>query len=210
IKSNIRVKYNKIYNRNYYTLALTREFSDIFSKRIRFVSIRKNEKLDTITSKRHSNAFKKYDWMEEVADISYDIQDVYDVEVFEQHFYLANGFTNHNSNLKWLEYSARKIPTIATDIECYNQDIKQGETGYLCKSPNDWIAALSELIEDKGKRRKMGQNAYDDVKAKYNIKNNAHKYFKAYSDIIDNFTKKEENYAIQEQKSSKILVSVSS
>lgn len=93
-------------------------------------------------------------------------------------------FNKCKSNLKWLENSAIKIPTVASDIECY-RDIIHGETGYLCKQEEDWVNSLSELIESKEKREQVGQNAYDIVKVKYNAESNAYLYAKTYENILN-------------------------
>ena len=53
-------------------------------------------------------------------------------------------FNRSKSNLRWLEYSALKIPTVATDISHYSQTVKNGETGLLIAN-NDlaqWQKAL--------------------------------------------------------------------
>lgn len=95
-------------------------------------------------------------------------------------------FNDGKSNLKWLENSARKIPTVATDIVPY-QTIKNGETGYLCKDTAEWVSVLSELIEKPELRKRIGLSAYNDVKANYNAEKNVSKYIEAYTDIIKKY-----------------------
>lgn len=92
-------------------------------------------------------------------------------------------FNEGKSNLKWLENSARKIPTVASDIRTYSE-IEQGVTGYKCRDTNDWVNALIELIKDKKKRKTMGQKAYDYIKSNYDAKDNAPRYLRAYQDIL--------------------------
>ena len=95
-------------------------------------------------------------------------------------------FNEGKSNLKWLENSARKIPTVATDIAPY-QAIEHGETGYLCKDTVEWVEVLSELIEKPELRKRIGLNAYEHIKANYNAEKNAVKYVEAYEDIISKY-----------------------
>lgn len=97
-------------------------------------------------------------------------------------------FNQGKSNLKWLENSARGIPTVASDISTYH-DIEHGKTGYLCKTTDDWFNALSELINDPLKRHEIGQNAYNIVKERYNAKDNAREYLNAYKTILMRYYK---------------------
>jgi len=97
----------------------------------------------------------------------------------------ASPFTNSKSNIKWLEGSARKIPTIASKMEAYKA-IVHGETGMLVdESASSWTAAMEELINDRTKRIKIGQNAYEDSKAKYDPTYWAQKRYELYQRIID-------------------------
>ncbi|MFH1231532.1 MAG: glycosyltransferase [Planctomycetota bacterium] len=108
----------------------------------------------------------------------------------------VNRFNSGKSNIKWLENSARKIPTVATRISCY-EEIEDGETGFFALETQDWVKALSWLIENKAERDRVGDNAYDYCKANYNAKDNARKYINAYSEIIARHkVKKEANNAI--------------
>lgn len=108
-----------------------------------------------------------------------------------------SNFNKGKSNLKWLENSARKIPTVATDI-CTYGDIKNGETGYLCKDTKDWINALSDLIENPELREKIGRNAYEEVKSNFNAEDNAYLYKAVYTEII-NKHKKGVNYGSNDE-----------
>ena len=97
-----------------------------------------------------------------------------------------NKFNNGKSNLKYLENAARRIPTVASNLDPY-QCIKQGETGFKCNTTEEWVEALSKLIEGKDLRKRMGQNAYDHVKADYNAIDNAPKYMAVYNEILSKF-----------------------
>lgn len=78
-------------------------------------------------------------------------------------------FTRSKSHIKWLEYSMYKIPTIASRVYPYfmpvdgKETIVHGETGLLAKD-NEWEKCLEELIVDKEKRDRLGENAYNYIK----------------------------------------------
>lgn len=89
-------------------------------------------------------------------------------------------FNRCKSNLRWLEYSAQGIPTVATDISHFSQTIKDGKDGLLVKN-NDltvWKESLMRLIEDDVLRETIGRNAYKRVRKDFNVKRNAAKYLR--------------------------------
>jgi len=80
-----------------------------------------------------------------------------------------NRFNMAKSNLRYLEYSALHIPTVAQNMCTYNNDIINGQNGYLCKGTDQWVSALSDLIENKELRRVIGEQAYKYVYRNYNL-----------------------------------------
>ena len=86
-----------------------------------------------------------------------------------------NPFNRGKSNLRWLEYSALKIPTIASNVLPF-KSIKNGEDGVLVTEPDEWVDAMSELIDDEGKRKRIGQAAYKRVLKDFNVKKIASDY----------------------------------
>lgn len=74
-----------------------------------------------------------------------------------------NLYNRGKSNLRWLEYSALKIPTVASDVEPYRDT-----NALLCVTHEDWVSALDTLIGDKVIRQAMGNEAYDIVNKKFN------------------------------------------
>ena len=64
-----------------------------------------------------------------------------------------NIFNRCKSANRYLEYSMLSVPTVAVDIGGqFSEIIKDGQTGYLAKTEQDWIDKLSLLIENKEKR----------------------------------------------------------
>lgn len=89
-------------------------------------------------------------------------------------------FNRSKSNLRWLEYSAMKVPCVASDLNHFAETIDHGETGFLCKDNDldEWLRNLEALILNESLRTGMGQMAYKKVKKDFNIKNNAPKYLR--------------------------------
>lgn len=89
-------------------------------------------------------------------------------------------FNRSKSNLRWLEYSALKIPTIATQISHFAQSITPWEDGILIEDNNmdKWKEAVELLVVDKNLRENLGRNAYKRVKKDFNVQRNAPKYLR--------------------------------
>jgi len=95
-----------------------------------------------------------------------------------------NAFNRSKSNLRWLEYSAMGIPTVASRVEPFSKSIADGKTGMLAYEPNEWVAALTGLIEDEKLRKRIGKNAHRKVKLDYNMKTNAKLWNDVYETVL--------------------------
>ena len=72
-----------------------------------------------------------------------------------------NTFNLHKSDIKFLDYSALKIATIASNVEAYAKTIVDHETGLLVDNKSAaWFDALSELISSKEMRSQLSDNAF--------------------------------------------------
>ena len=80
------------------------------------------------------------------------------------------------SGLKALQYMALGIPTVATSIGANSRVIKDGEDGFLVNTNEEWISALSKLIEDNQLREKIGKAARLKVENQFSIKANKKTY----------------------------------
>lgn len=93
-------------------------------------------------------------------------------------------FNSCKSNIKFLEYSACKIPTIASSVYPYSNTIIHNETGLIAKKNKhlEWVKHLSYLIENKSERIRLGTNAHKWVEDNLIIDNNIHLWESAYLD----------------------------
>lgn len=78
-------------------------------------------------------------------------------------------FNDCRSALKWKEYSALKMATVATRYGPYARAIEDGVSGVLVDTKDEWFNALSSLIENDSMRRSIAHNAYRVVKRKYSL-----------------------------------------
>lgn len=65
-------------------------------------------------------------------------------------------FNRCKSPLKALEYGARGIPVIASDVEPYRGFVQHGVTGFLVEHEREWAEYLDLLVRDGELRARMG------------------------------------------------------
>lgn len=82
---------------------------------------------------------------------------------------------------KILQYLAMGVPAIASPVGVNVDMITNGETGYLCTSPEEWYEALKKLIENKELRRSMGAKGREFVKAQYSVASNTSNFLRLFA-----------------------------
>jgi glycosyltransferase involved in cell wall biosynthesis len=76
---------------------------------------------------------------------------------------ISNPFCEAKSELKYFEAALVDVPTIASPSGPYHRSIRDGETGMLAASPEQWTDALLRLAGDPGLRRRLATAARRDV-----------------------------------------------
>jgi len=76
-------------------------------------------------------------------------------------------FNRCKSSVKWMQHSAMGIPTVASDIPPYTDDIAHAKTGMLATTEEEWYNCLKALVLDDGLRNTIGKNALLDVMHKH-------------------------------------------
>ena len=79
-----------------------------------------------------------------------------------------NIFNEAKSENKWIEAALLKVPTVASNIGSFKKIIKNGKTGLLCNTIEDWYNSFKNLILDQNLQKTIGENAYEVCKEKYN------------------------------------------
>lgn len=87
-----------------------------------------------------------------------------------------NNFNRGKSNLRWLEYSALGIPTVASPLPHFKGAIRHGKTGFLADSHKEWVETLRSLINAPALRANVGVAARQEVKDKWSPKRMGMKY----------------------------------
>jgi hypothetical protein len=92
-------------------------------------------------------------------------------------------FARSKSAIKVIEYGARGIPSVASDIEPYRDVITHGTDGFLVKRDHEWLAYLSLLASDDALREKMGAAARE-MAARHVISTGADAWAGAYAGLF--------------------------
>ena len=85
-----------------------------------------------------------------------------------------NYFNSCKSQCKYLEYSINKIPAVYSAH--HYTDVLHKHSGLLADADDDWFTAISYLITHEKERRKMGENAYNDVMKNHNMSDYVHRW----------------------------------
>ena len=85
-------------------------------------------------------------------------------------------FNRAKSNLRWLEYSALSIPTVASKVYPFENSINNGKDGFICRSQQEWYDTLKMLIDNKERRLDVGAKAYNRVKKEFDMNYIAKRY----------------------------------
>jgi glycosyltransferase involved in cell wall biosynthesis len=85
-------------------------------------------------------------------------------------------FSKSKSPIKYLENSAHYWPGVYQNIRQYKEVIKQGKTGFLASTSDDWYTYLKTLIQNPELRQQIGYNAYQDIVTNWQIKNHVEEY----------------------------------
>lgn len=71
---------------------------------------------------------------------------------------------------KLIEYMACGVPVVASPVGVNAQIVTHGHNGFLCATPQEWVASLRRLIDDVALRKQLGARARDAAVATWSLK----------------------------------------
>jgi glycosyltransferase involved in cell wall biosynthesis len=78
-------------------------------------------------------------------------------------------FERGKCGLKAIQYMGCGTPALVSPVGVNEQIVKHGETGFHCRTIEDWVAYLRQLIHNPAMRTEMGRKARERVEQKYSI-----------------------------------------
>jgi glycosyltransferase involved in cell wall biosynthesis len=87
--------------------------------------------------------------------------------------------------LKGLSYMACEIPTIMSPVGVNTEIIQHEQNGFLAKTTEEWVACISELIENTELRIQIGKKARQTVVEKYSVEANKHLYLDSFKSLLN-------------------------
>jgi len=69
---------------------------------------------------------------------------------------IADEWSVGKSGFKAIQYMAVGIPTVASAVGTVTEIVEDGVTGFLVRTPDEWLDRLARLLEDPALRRRMG------------------------------------------------------
>jgi glycosyltransferase involved in cell wall biosynthesis len=97
----------------------------------------------------------------------------------------VDGWVTGKSGLKAIQYMAFGLPCVATKVGTTPRIIRDRENGLLVRTPEEWLSALEELIDNPGLRRQLGAQARRDAVEKYSTKAIAAEYRKVLASVME-------------------------
>lgn len=102
-----------------------------------------------------------------------------------------NRFNRAKSIIKALEYGSRGRTAVVATPTLYREIIRDGDTGYLAETADEWETALAKLIEDVALRRALARRLGRVVERDYSLQIHAHKWLGAWRFLIDSWRERE-------------------
>jgi glycosyltransferase involved in cell wall biosynthesis len=92
---------------------------------------------------------------------------------------LNTEFNRCKSNLKSLEYGIAGMASVFSNT-VYEHTVKEGETGLLAETADEFYHKIAMLIENPELRERIAFGAYNDITSNYNIQDHIHKWMDTY------------------------------
>jgi len=93
---------------------------------------------------------------------------------------------NHcKSSIKFFVYTATGLPGVYSRVTPYTSVVEEGVNGFTAASIDEWIDALSQLIENPRLRESIALAAQDTVRRDWLLSDHAHLWPENYAEIAD-------------------------
>jgi len=88
---------------------------------------------------------------------------------------LDDEWSKGKGGYKILQYMAMGIPCVASPVGVNKEIIKDGASGFLATTQDEWVEKLSSLIGDRALRLRMGREGREIAREQYSYEKNLSK-----------------------------------
>ena len=81
--------------------------------------------------------------------------------------------TDSKSEIKWLEAAVLGVPSVVSETAMYREVLEDGEDALIVRTPDEWLDALTRLVEDPELRTRIGAQARRKAADRYSLQANA-------------------------------------
>lgn len=99
-------------------------------------------------------------------------------------------FNRAKTYIKAMEYAAGGSAVVASPT-VYHQIIEHEYDGYICRTADEWEAALIELVSSANQRKRLAQRLLHKVQTEHSLELNAWRWPVAWADIIEDFRRRQ-------------------
>src|SRR5260370_8074041 len=92
-------------------------------------------------------------------------------------------WTRGKCGYKILQYMGVGTAVVASDVGVNNEIISHGENGFLARTQDDWVEALSSLIRNAEECRKIGLGGREIIEKRYSLERFAQGYVKLLREV---------------------------
>jgi glycosyltransferase involved in cell wall biosynthesis len=86
--------------------------------------------------------------------------------------------------LKALQYMALGVPTVCSPVGVNSEIVRDGETGLLASSDDEWVEKLSRLLRSAGERARLGLAGRATVEERYSAAVQAPRVYDLFASVV--------------------------
>lgn len=97
-----------------------------------------------------------------------------------------NEFNDSKSDIKVAECGRYSIPLVASNVGCYSDTIRNGQTGFLIPpgDTKEWVRVLTMLVKDQKRAKTLGSNLHNITEEMFNLNKVVHDRLNIYHALI--------------------------
>jgi len=80
-------------------------------------------------------------------------------------------FNRSKSCIKWMENAMIGMPTVASNVAPYSNEIQHGKNGFLCSSKKEWVESIEKCLDNERVRKGIVENARSRIRSRFDIEN---------------------------------------